>query len=52
MTKEKDNTCSTCHYRSDDFTSVCTNSDSKHCADFVMANDTCHAWRKKDDGNA
>lgn len=41
-------TCSTCHYRSDDFTSVCANPDSEHRADFVMADDTCPQYKEKE----
>lgn len=41
-------TCSTCHYRSDDFTSVCVNPDSEHRADFVMADDTCPQYKEKE----
>ena len=48
MTKDDDKTCSTCHYRSDDFTSVCVNPDSEHRADFVMADDTCPQYKEKE----
>ena len=48
MTKDDDKTCSTCHYRSDDFTSVCVNPDSEHRADFVMADDTCPQHKEKE----
>lgn len=48
MTKDDDKTCSTCHYLSDDFTSVCVNPDSEHRADFVMADDTCPQFKEKE----
>ena len=51
MTENYNCTCKNCRYRSDDFASVCVNSDSKHCADFVMADDTCPAWKEKENGN-
>ena len=36
--------CRTCKYRSDAFTSVCVNPESKHVADFVMPDNTCEMW--------
>lgn len=45
-----DHCCRTCKYRSDEFTSVCVNADSEHCADFVMADDTCPKFERKQDG--
>lgn len=41
--------CKTCKWRSDEFTSVCTNHDSGHVADFVDADDTCEEWSGSDD---
>ena len=43
-------TCETCKWRSDAFTSVCTNGDSERRADFVSADDTCEKWEGKPDG--
>ena len=37
-------TCANCRWRSDAFTSACTNGDSEHCADFVDGADTCEHW--------
>lgn len=37
-------TCRTCRWRSDEFTSACTNGDSINRADFVDAGDTCDEW--------
>lgn len=37
-------TCRTCRWRSDEFTSACTNGDSINRADFVDAEDTCDEW--------
>ena len=39
--------CSTCKWRSDDFTSVCTNGDSERRADFVDADDNCECWEER-----
>ena len=36
--------CATCKWRSDDFTSACTNGDSPKRADFVASNDKCEEW--------
>ncbi len=41
--------CKNCHYRSDDFTSVCVNADSDRVADFVMPDDWCEEWEGNDD---
>lgn len=38
------NECKTCRWRSDEFTSACTNRRSPHCADFVSGDDSCHAY--------
>ena len=46
--KNYSGTCKTCHYCSDDFTSVCVNPDSEHRADFVMADDTCPQHKEKE----
>ena len=46
----RDGTCRNCEFRSDDFTSVCVNSDSSHCADFVCANDSCEYFKEKKNG--
>ena len=48
MSDEPEKTCATCHYRSDEFTSVCVNPDSEHRADFVMAGDTCPQYKEKE----
>ena len=40
--------CATCRYRSDEFTSVCVNPDSPKCADFVIADDACMCFKKKE----
>ena len=37
-------TCRTCRWRSDEFTSACTNDKSGRVADFVDAEDTCENW--------
>lgn len=34
-------TCEHCRWRSDDFTSACTNYQSPKCADYVLVDDTC-----------
>ena len=44
-----DQCCGNCRWLSDGFTSVCVNSDSEHCADFVMADDTCEHWKQKEE---
>ena len=44
-------TCRTCRFRSDEFTSVCTNGDSINRADFVDAEDTCNVWEGKDENS-
>lgn len=41
-------TCRTCRWRSDDFTSACTNDKSGRVADFVDAEDTCELWEGKE----
>lgn len=41
-----DKVCETCKWRSDEFTSACTNSDSEHCADFISAGDSCGFWEE------
>lgn len=41
--------CENCRWRSDEFTSVCCNSDSKHCADYVCADDTCEFFERRED---
>ena len=42
-------TCRTCWWLSDEFTSVCVNESSPHCADFVLLNDSC-PWYDEDEG--
>lgn len=42
-------TCRTCRWRSDEFTSACTNGESINRADFVDAEDTCDEWEGKDE---
>lgn len=42
-------TCTTCKWLSDEFTSVCVNDASAHCADFVSGADWCNEWEGKDD---
>lgn len=49
MLKQAEKKCETCKWWSDDFTSVCVNDASPHCADFVMADDVCHAWEEAND---
>lgn len=41
-------TCRTCRWRSDEFTSACTNGASINRADFVDAEDTCDEWEGKE----
>ncbi len=41
--------CESCRWRSDEFTSVCTNDASEHVADFVSAEDGCEEWEGKDE---
>lgn len=41
-------TCRTCRFRSDEFTSACTNDESGRVADFVDADDTCDEWEGKE----
>ena len=41
--------CLTCKWRSDSHTSVCVNDCSDHLADFVMADETCEMWEKKNE---
>lgn len=41
-------TCRTCRWRSDEFTSACTNGNSINRADFVDAEDTCENWEGKE----
>lgn len=48
MNNGPDAKCENCRYRSDEFTSVCTNSDSPRCADFVDAENTCLQYERKD----
>ena len=38
---DNDCICKNCWYLSDEFTSVCTNEKSPHCADFVLLNQSC-----------
>lgn len=45
--KQRPATCATCCYRSDAFTSACTNADSPYCADFVSADATCDAYAEE-----
>lgn len=40
--------CETCKWRSDDFTSACTNGDSEYRADFVDADDSCECWEERE----
>lgn len=35
--------CATCEYYAAD-NEVCCNSNSEHCANFTLPNDTCQAW--------
>lgn len=46
--ENEDKTCKTCRWRSDEFTSACTNGDSINRADFVDAEDTCDEWEGKE----
>lgn len=41
-------TCRTCRFRSDEFTSACTNDKSGRVADFVDAEDACENWEGKE----
>lgn len=36
-----ESTCRTCWWLSDEYTSVCVNESSPHCADFVLLNQSC-----------
>ena len=45
---EQEKTCRTCWWLSDEFTSVCVNEGSPHCADFVLLNDSC-PWYDPDE---
>ena len=45
-----EHTCKSCKWRSDAFTSACTNGESERRADFVSADDTCEHWEGKTDG--
>jgi len=40
--------CSNCKWLSDSFSSVCCNSQSEHCADFVEKETVCQQWEKKE----
>lgn len=46
-----DKTCENCHWRSDDFASVCVNGESENCADFVSEDDGCEEWEGKDEAD-
>lgn len=41
--------CKTCR-KHDNFTCVCFNGDSKHCADFTGSEFCCEFWEGKEDG--
>ena len=41
--------CMSCKWRSDDFMSVCINSDSAYCADFVSNDMRCREYERADD---
>ena len=45
--RDKDKKCETCWYWSDEFTSVCVNEKSEHCADFVSRDDCCEEYCKR-----
>lgn len=42
------NSCSNCKWLSCEFSSVCVNSDSEYCADFVSADDSCEFFESKE----
>ena len=42
MSRSKE--CRDCWWLSDEYTCVCTNEDSPHCADFVLLNQSCPYW--------
>jgi len=46
----KEKICENCFWRSCKFTSVCTNDESPHVADFVSNCDTCSQWEDIKDG--
>ena len=41
MAKDAECVCRNCWWLSDEYTSVCTNESSPHCADFVLLNQSC-----------
>lgn len=45
----KEKCCKNCR-RHDDFTWVCFNGDSEHCADFTGSECCCEFWEGKEDG--
>ena len=50
MATEREGTiksCENCKWLSDLFTSVCCNSASENCADFVSKTDVCDKWELK-----
>jgi hypothetical protein len=48
MAREIENVCRNCWWLSDEYTSVCVNESSPHCADFVLLNQSC-AWFDPDE---
>ena len=46
-TRKPSDCCASCKWLSDDFTSVCVNSDSPRCADFVSADYWCKEYEVK-----
>lgn len=42
-------TCGACKWRSDDFSSVCTNGNSPNRGDFVLAEDSCDEFEEEEE---
>ena len=42
--KKYGESCATCRYRSDEFTSACVNAESPHCCDFVEKDCWCPGY--------
>lgn len=42
--KKDEESCSTCRYRSDEFTSACVNAESPRCCDFVEKDYWCPGY--------
>ena len=48
---QKEKCCKTCK-KHDDFTLVCFNGDSEHCADFTEPDCVCEFWEDISDANS